>query len=102
MLAHAQWKMLENAQDPLDWMNRKSYACVCMCINTVMICSGVCMNWYREGTLLKCVCVCVCVCVLCLHWRVTQHRHSLDLGVQVTGWHNVVQDKQKDGWRGSK
>lgn len=53
MLADTQWKMLENAKDPLDRMKRKRDASVYVCINTVIMCSGVCMNWYRVGTLLK-------------------------------------------------
>lgn len=38
------------------------FVCLYVGINTVMLCSGVCMNWHRAGTIKKRV----CVFVLCL------------------------------------
>lgn len=66
-------------------------AYVYVCINTVIVCSGVCMNWYRVGTLLKGrVCV---FYVRCLHRIVvTQCRQC----AQVTGWQNRGMERKQD------
>lgn len=79
---------MENAKDPLGRMNRKKDACVYMCINTVMMCSGVCMK--GEYLIKGNVRVYVYVWIMSPLGSITEHRHRLDLCFQVTSWHSVI------------
>lgn len=67
---------------------------VYMCINTVMMCSGVCMNgeYLIKGN------VRVCAYFMSPLDSVTQHRHRLDLCAQVTSWHSVIHGRA-EGWK---